>query len=160
MKKELSQTLELHFLPGFPARFGPSDKPFKALIGIGGNVGHVTRRFKKLLRYLARYPRIDVVATSPILKNPPFGYLDQPDFHNALLVIRTDMTPQRLLQSLLEIEKRFGRVRSFKNAPRTLDLDIIFFELKKVYNKRLTIPHPHWKTRESVLIPMLYLPNR
>jgi len=160
LKKRLSPTLELEFRQEFPARFRPSGKRYTALIGVGGNVGNVPRRFKKLLRYLERFPLIDVTATSPILKNQPFGYLEQPDFYNAVFVIRTDLTPDRLLRHLLWIEKRFGRVRSFKNAPRTLDLDIIFFESKKVYNKRLSIPHPHWRTRESVLIPMIYLSNR
>ena len=157
MTKRLSPTLELHFIAGFPGHFPTGRKRHTALIGIGGNVGDVPRRFKRLLRYFREFPRIDVAATSPILKNPPFGYTDQPDFYNAVMLIRTDLTPMKLLRDLLRIEKRFGRVRSFPNAPRTLDLDIIFFESKKMYNKILTIPHPHWNERDSVLIPMIYL---
>lgn len=159
MIRRLGPGLELITLPRFPARFPPRGMRHHALIGIGGNVGNTPRRFKRLLNYLARYPGINVTAASPLLKNPPFGFTDQPDFYNGVLVIETDMTPMQLLRDLMRIEKRFGRVRSFKNAPRTLDLDIIFFEFKKVYNKTLTIPHPHWHQRESVLIPMLYLPE-
>lgn len=160
MMRRLGPGLELLFLPRFPCRFSPSGKRHQALIGIGGNVGNTVRRFKRLLNYFRSYPHIRVTAASPILKNPPFGYTDQEDFYNAVLVIETDLTPMQLLRDLMKIEKRFGRVRSFKNAPRTLDLDIIFFEFKKVYNKTLTIPHPYWHQRESVLIPMLYLPKR
>jgi 2-amino-4-hydroxy-6-hydroxymethyldihydropteridine diphosphokinase len=148
---------ELYFIRRFPGRFPTRTKRHTALIGIGGNVGNVPRRFKQLLNYLREFPAIDVAATSAILKNPPFGYTDQPDFYNALFLIRTDLSPMRLLRCLQQIEKRFGRVRSFPNAPRTLDLDIIFFESKKMYNKTLTIPHPHWNERDSVLIPMIYL---
>ncbi len=157
MIRRLSPELTLYFGGGFPARLAPSSKRHEALIGIGGNVGHVRRRFKQLLHYLRSFPAIDVVATSPVLQNPPFGYLDQADFFNAVLIIRTNLEPLPLLRTLLHIEKRFGRRRSFPNAPRTLDLDIIFFESKKLYNKQLTIPHPHWKERESVLIPMSHL---
>lgn len=160
MTRHLGPGLELLTLPLFPATFSPRGRRHRALIGIGGNVGNTVRRFKRLLNYLERYPHIDVIAASPILKNPPFGYTEQPDFYNAVLVIETHWTPMQLLRDLMRIETRFGRVRSFKNAPRTLDLDIIFFEFKKVYNKTLTIPHPHWHQRESVLIPMLYLPRK
>jgi len=157
LTRRLSPELELHFIARYPGRFRTRKRRHTALIGIGGNVGNVPRRFKRLLNYLRDFPAIDVAATSPILKNPPFGYTDQPDFYNAIMLIRTDLTPMNLLRTLLRIEKRFGRVRSFPNAPRTLDLDIIFFELKKLYNKTLTIPHPHWNERDSVLIPMIYL---
>ncbi len=160
MTRRLGPGLELRFLPRFPAAFPASNRRHRALVGIGGNVGNTERRFKRLLNYLRSYPKIRIVATSPVLKNPPFGFTEQADFYNAVVVIETDLTPLQLLHDLMRIEKRFGRVRSFKNAPRTLDLDIIFFEFKKVYNKILTIPHPYWHQRESVLIPMLYLPRR
>lgn len=160
MRKDLGPGLELLSLPRFPGTFQPKGKRHRALIGIGGNVGHTLRRFKRLLNYLQNLHAIHVIAASPVLKNPPFGFTEQEDFYNAVLVIETDLTPMQLLRELMRIEKRFGRVRTFKNAPRTLDLDIIFFEFKKVYNKILTIPHPYWHQRESVLIPMLYLPRR
>jgi len=61
-----------------------------------------------------------------------------------------------LLRRVLWIEKRFGRKRSFKNAPRTLDMDIIFFENLIIYNKQLAVPHPEYKNRASVLLPMTH----
>ncbi len=70
------------------------------------------------------------------------------------------MRPRELLEFLLRTEKRFGRRRSFANAPRTLDLDLIFFDRVKMKTPRLTLPHPHWAERESVLIPLQLLAKR
>ena len=108
------------------------------------------RRFEHLLVALKRVAGVDVVRSSAILRNPPFGYLKQPFFYNAVLVVRTLLEPHRLLTLLQQMEKRFGRRRSFANAPRTLDLDIIFFDGRVIHSKRLTVPHPHWHERQSV----------
>jgi 2-amino-4-hydroxy-6-hydroxymethyldihydropteridine diphosphokinase len=141
----------------YPNRYKSSNLRFNVLIGIGANVGNCTRRFKKLYLYLQKFPKIDIVKTSLILKNPPFGYLQQNDFYNLLIHIKTNLYPNELLKTLQHIEKHFKRKRVFKNSPRTLDLDIIFFETKKIYNNRLIIPHYDWKNRSSVLIPLLLL---
>ncbi len=125
------------------------------LIGVGGNMGDVKRRFSHLLHFLRRQKKIRVCQTSSILKNPPFGYLDQPFFHNAVIAVKTSMQPYELLAYLQHIEKRFGRVRSFKDAPRTLDLDILFFDNREIQSRDLVIPHKEWYKRKSVLIPMM-----
>jgi 2-amino-4-hydroxy-6-hydroxymethyldihydropteridine diphosphokinase len=138
----------------FPASIKKSNKKNKALIGIGCNIGNCIRRFKKLYLFLNSHPKIDVIQTSIIYKNPPFGYLDQPWFYNSVMVIRTNLSPMELLNFLLYVEKKFGRKRSFKNAPRTLDLDIIMYNNVKLNTKRLVLPHPHFKKRDSVLIPL------
>lgn len=114
------------------------------------------KKIKNLYFALQRDCHIDVCFTSYIIKNPAFGYSEQPDFFNAIACISTDLPPLGLLRRLLWIEKRFGRKRSFKNAPRTLDLDIIFFENLIMYNKELILPHPEYKNRASVLLPMTY----
>ncbi len=126
----------------------------QALLGIGGNVGDTIRRFERLYLFWVKSPYITVVETSPILRNPPFGYLDQDDFYNALVTIQTNLTPIQLLDYILRVEKRFGRKRSFANAPRTLDIDMIFYDQRKVDKPRLTVPHPHWRERDSVVIPL------
>jgi 2-amino-4-hydroxy-6-hydroxymethyldihydropteridine diphosphokinase len=95
--------------------------------------------------------------TAPILKNPPFGYIEQEDFYNSLILIETDLYPQQLLKILLSVEKIFGRKRSFKNAPRTLDIDIIFFGNERLKSNHLTLPHSRWIERDSILIPLYYL---
>ncbi len=152
--KRMDERLSLFKTRNFPASFASSHLPFRAVIGIGGNVGDVMRRFEHLLVTLKRAAGVDVVRSSAILKNPPFGYLQQPFFYNAVLEIRTRFEPHRLLRLLQQTEKRFGRRRSFANAPRTLDLDIIFFDGRTISTKRLSVPHPHWQERQSVVIPM------
>ncbi len=137
-----------------------SNKQHCATIGIGGNIGDVKERFKKLYFYLQQSNIVDVVATSPILKNPPFGYLDQPYFYNAIIILRTDLNPFDLLRYLLFVEKRFKRIRAFKDSPRTLDLDMIFYDKISIKTKRLTLPHPQFQKRESVLIPLGLLKYR
>ena len=70
-------------------------------------------------------------------------------------MIKTSLTPHRLLKLLQRIEHRFGRKRSFKDAPRTLDLDILFFGDKTMHTKDLILPHPGWSKRQSVLVPLM-----
>lgn len=125
-----------------------------ALLGIGGNIGDTVRRFEHLYNFLLKSPFVTVVETSPILRNPPFGYLDQDDFYNAVIDIRTALQPMLLLRYLLRVERHFGRKRSFANAPRTLDIDILFYEDRKMDTPRLTLPHPHWRERDSVRLPL------
>lgn len=157
MTKTLDFKHRLIFSNYFPKTFKKSRKSHRVLLGIGGNVGDTLFLFKRLVCYLQKDKRLDLLKTSPILINPPFGYLEQNDFNNALLVVKTNLEPGQLLKRVLYIEKKFGRKRSFKNAPRTLDIDIIFFENKRVYNKELIVPHPKWKQRSSVLIPLVKL---
>ena len=129
----------------------------KAILGIGGNIGKTILIFKKLLLYLKSNPSISLHKTSPLLINPAFGYTKQKDFHNGLLFVSTNMQAKYLLSYILRIEKRLGRTRDFKNAPRTIDIDIIEFGNKKINTDNLIIPHPLYKERKSVIIPMSFL---
>lgn len=132
----------------------------QVLLGIGGNVGDVVRRFEHLFYYLKRSSLVRVIETAPILKNPPFGYTEQEDFFNSLILIETFLKPKALLRYVLRVEKIFGRKRLFKDGPRTLDIDIIFYENVVMETKSLTLPHPGWKDRESVLIPLQYISKK
>ena len=127
---------------------------YRAILGVGGNVGDPRRRIEHLWIYLGRLSQVKRVQSGVILKNPPFGYLAQEDFYNTVIEISTSLTSRQLLRLVWRIEKRFGRVRSFANAPRTLDLDIIFFDNQTIDYPELKIPHPHWKKRSSVVIPL------
>jgi 2-amino-4-hydroxy-6-hydroxymethyldihydropteridine diphosphokinase len=164
-KKRIRTLQNMRFLKWHKSRFFPISRSrrdeFKhtAFIGIGGNIGNVQKRFDALFRYFASAPSVYALKTSPILQNPPFGYLKQNDFFNAVMVVQTSMSAQRLLKFLLHAEKIFGRERSFKNAPRTLDLDIIFFDTANFMQKNIIIPHPKWQERLSVLLP-LYMIER
>jgi len=142
----------------FPKIFTTHCQNSVALIGVGGNVGDCKRRFSRVLVKLKRDKKFKVIATSIIFKNPPFGYLEQADFFNTLFLIDTKMYPMELLEYLQRVENHFGRVREFKDSPRTLDLDIIFYEKRKINKSpKLIIPHPHWRDRESVTLPLAYL---
>jgi len=155
MRKVLGDDLELYYEYPYPfINRKKFDKRHIVTVGIGGNIGNVKRRFKKLFLYLQKNRSVDIIKTSPILKNPPFGFVQQNDFLNAVMVLRTDMYPKEFLKFALHTEKIFARKRSFKNAPRTLDIDIIFFDKMAVNKKDLQIPHPKWNQRISVTIPL------
>lgn len=157
MKKRLSSQLYLIKTVSFAKYFQRGSKKHKVILGVGGNVGNSLRIFHKLLIFFQRSKFVELIQTSPILKNPPFGYLDQPDFYNCVVVVKTDLNPHAFLRYILAVEKKFKRKRSFKDAPRSLDLDIIFFSNFVIQTDDLTIPHPKWSERESVVIPLRYL---
>ncbi len=129
----------------------------KALVGVGGNVGDVIRRLEHLYWFLKRSRHVTLLKSAPILRNPPFGFLEQADFYNSMLLLSTSLSPRELLRYLLHVERKFGRKRSIKDGPRTLDLDIIFYDDIQIDSKTLKIPHPDWMNRDSVLIPMKYM---
>ncbi len=152
INKRLTSFYNLHFPYTAHAK---SRHRYETVVGIGGNVGDVRRRFEHLLVVLQKDKRVSVVKTSLILKNPPFGYTDQDDFFNSILVLKTSMQPRVFLRYLLRLEKKFGRKRTFENAPRTLDLDIIFFDNRTIHTQDLIVPHPFYAQRESVMIPLI-----
>lgn len=158
LKRVLDNKHTLIFSRSFPMRIQKNPAfAHTAILGIGGNIGDTVRRFERLVNYLRHSRFVQLTQTAPILKNPPFGYTDQADFYNSVMVVKTNLTPKALLGYILRIEKRFGRKRLFKDAPRTLDIDIIFFDEVQIESDRLTLPHPGWKERDSVLIPLSYL---
>jgi len=156
IKRKLSQSLTTYKSLQFPCLRVQKDTHhrYQAVVGIGGNMGDMKRRFNHLFVYLKREKRCSVVATSLLLKNPPFGYVHQDDFLNAVMVIQTSLQPREFLRFLLRVEKHFGRKREFANGPRTLDLDIIFFDNRIINTQELRVPHPHWFKRNSVVIPL------
>jgi 2-amino-4-hydroxy-6-hydroxymethyldihydropteridine diphosphokinase len=158
--KALNESLTLIKRPLFPAKYKASSKRYSVTLGVGGNIGDLVRRLERLSVFLKKSERCDLVLTGPILKNPPFGYTDQDDFYNSVIVVKTNLQPKGFLKYVLEVERKFGRKRSFANAPRTLDIDMIFYEDRQMNRKELTLPHPHWHKRESVVIPMAYMERR
>ena len=162
MKRKIDNDLILYFTPLYPSKLSiKSNKTYDVFLGIGGNIGDVKKRFNKLFIALQNDKRFDIIQTSPLLKNPPFGYIKQNDFLNGVIRIKTNLPPFVLLKEMQRYENRFKRVRSFKNAPRTLDIDIIFIRKnnKEIYmnNPILTLPHYGYKDRKSVQIPLLFL---
>ena len=160
MKKKLSKKLTLYYTDNFPRKLkSNSNKKYLVTIGIGGNIGNTKKIFDKLFLCLKQDKRINIIMTSPLLRNPPFGFLDQNDFLNGIITLKTNLAPNDFLKNMQRLEKRYGRKRSFQDAPRTLDIDIIFFDNKKINTKNLIIPHKDWANRESVIIPLNYMKN-
>ncbi len=155
MKKKLNENLTLYKTSNFPfTSKNKSNKRYYVTIGIGGNMGDVKKTFDKLFLSLMKNTKFDILMTSPLLKNPPFGYLEQNDFLNGIIALKTNLAPNDFLRNMQRLEKRFGRKRSFQDAPRTLDIDIIFFDNKKINTQDLIVPHKDWANRESVIIPL------
>ena len=161
LKRRLDEQHSVFINRFFPySRCKPLEYRHRAVIGVGGNVGDMQRRLMHLWIYLRRITQIYPIRNGVIVRNPPFGYTQQADFDNTVVEIATSLNPRRLLRRLLKIEKHFGRKRSFANAPRTLDLDMIFFDNRTMKTTQLTLPHPGYQERLSVLIPLRSLgPN-
>lgn len=158
MKKKLREDLILFKTNIFPyINKKQSNKKYLVTIGIGGNIGNIKQTFDKLFLSLNRNTKFDIIMTSPLLQNPPFGYLEQNDFLNGIIALKTNLAPNEFLKIMQRLENRFGRKRSFQDAPRTLDIDIIFFDNKKIHTENLIIPHKDWANRESVIIPLNYM---
>lgn len=158
MKKKLTEDLTIYKTSNYPfVSKKNSNKKYHVTIGIGGNIGEVKKTFDKLFLSLMKDTRFDLLMSSPLLKNPPFGYLHQNYFLNGIIALKTNLAPNEFLKNMQRLENRFGRKRSFQDAPRTLDIDIIFFDKKKIETEHLIIPHKDWANRESVIIPLKYM---
>ncbi|MDO5046021.1 2-amino-4-hydroxy-6-hydroxymethyldihydropteridine diphosphokinase [Campylobacter sp.] len=125
-----------------------------AILGLGGNVGDVKSRFDRFYRTLQNDKRLNIVESSEILVNEAFGFKEQADFYNAVVLIQTGLSARKLLKVTANLERRFGRIRSFKNAPRTLDIDILYFSGANRNDAKLTLPHVGAKSRYSVILPL------
>lgn len=126
------------------------------MLGIGGNIGDCLFCFETLFRKISADVRFCILSTSPIYRNPPFGYEQQNDFFNATMQIATSCGVTEMFRMIFYWERCFGRGRKrvFKNAPRTLDVDLLWFNQMKISWPYLHLPHPQWHNRESVLIPL------
>lgn len=124
-----------------------------AYIAIGSNIGDRQKALEDALNQIEK-EGIKVTRVSSFYETLPYGYTDQPPFLNGAIEVQTTLSARELLKTLLSIEKDLGRVRQFKWGPRTIDLDIIFFN-NEVYNEPdLIIPHPDMQNRSFVLTPL------
>lgn len=94
------------------------------------------------------------ITVSPIYESVPVGYLEQPLFLNGVVHVKTNVSPTQLLADLQNIEKHLGRKRSFPNAPRTIDLDILLYDDRVITTPELVVPHPRMHERLFVLAPL------
>jgi len=125
-----------------------------AYIGLGANLDEPEQQVRAGLQELALLPETRVAAISSLYRSAPVGFLDQPDFVNAVVRLETALPARVLLDALLRIEQRRGRLREFTNAPRTLDLDLLLYGDEEVTEPGLTIPHPRMHERAFVIVPL------
>lgn len=124
-------------------------------IGIGSNLGNRRDNINKALELLKSHSGIVIEKFSSIIETEPIGGPAQGKYLNAVVKIQASLSPKELLKILQDIENQLGRVRAVKNAPRTIDLDILLFG-ELIFNERcLTIPHPRMFERYFVLKPLL-----
>jgi 2-amino-4-hydroxy-6-hydroxymethyldihydropteridine diphosphokinase len=127
----------------------------KVFVGLGSNLADPQVQVSQAMRELDALPQTRVVKCSSLYRSAPVGYLDQPDFINAVVELRTALSPRDVLGELLALEHRCGRTRDFINAPRTLDLDVLLYDDLRHHEHGLTIPHPQMHLRAFVLQPLL-----
>jgi 2-amino-4-hydroxy-6-hydroxymethyldihydropteridine diphosphokinase len=126
-----------------------------AYLGIGSNVGDREAHIQKAAALLRENENVQVLAVSSLIETEPVGGVPQGKFLNGALKIKTDLMPNDLLAALKNIERRCGRAKTETNGPRTLDLDILFYDdVVIVDGKTLSIPHPRLHERAFVLIPL------
>jgi 2-amino-4-hydroxy-6-hydroxymethyldihydropteridine diphosphokinase len=128
----------------------------RAYIGLGANLGDAPAALRAAAQALAVLAHTRLVAVSSYYRSAPID-AQGPDFINAVASVDTRRTPLALLSDLQAIEDAAGRQRPFANAPRTLDLDLLFFGQLRCTSTALTLPHPRWLQRAFVVLPLLEL---
>lgn len=125
-----------------------------AWVGLGSNLAAPREQLESALAGLAALPETRVLRVSSFYRTAPVGYAGQPDFINAVAAIETGLAPRALLEALLDIERRHGRVRTIANGPRTLDLDLLLHGDQRIDEPGLTLPHPRMHERAFVMVPL------
>ncbi len=124
----------------------------RVYLALGSNLGDRLANLEQALKALPPAARVE--AFSPVYETDPWGYTDQPAFLNMVACLRTAFSPQALLDFLKRLETRLGRRPTFKNGPRLIDLDILFYDDWVLDEPGLKIPHPHLHERGFVLAPL------
>lgn len=130
--------------------------PARAFVGLGANLGDPRAAVTDALRQLAALPGSTLVAASSLYRTAPIDATGPP-FVNAVAELRTTLSPHDLLHRLQAIEQAHGRERPYRNAPRTLDLDLLLFDSFVLDDAELTLPHPRLHQRAFVLVPLAEL---
>jgi 2-amino-4-hydroxy-6-hydroxymethyldihydropteridine diphosphokinase len=126
----------------------------RCFIALGANLGDPVQTVTAAIAALRGLAQTEFVAASSLYRTAPVGLKHQPDFINAVVELVAVSPAPTLLQSLFEIEARFGRQRSVRNAPRTLDLDLLLYGDERSDDPQLTLPHPRLHQRAFVLAPL------
>jgi 2-amino-4-hydroxy-6-hydroxymethyldihydropteridine diphosphokinase len=131
-------------------------KTERVFVGLGANLGDARATLEHAMDALAALPQTQLVAQSSLYRTAPVQ-ANGPDFINAVVELQTALQPLPLLQALHAIESAHGRERPYRNAPRTLDLDLLLFGQRVLQLPGLEVPHPRLQQRAFVLQPLLEL---
>jgi len=123
-----------------------------AYLGLGSNLGDRKQNLAQALELVSQ--QVVVEQLSSVYETEPVGYKQQSLFLNAVCRISTELSPERLLGLAKEIEAKLGRIPSFPNAPRLIDIDILFYGDEVVSSRELIVPHPRLAERAFVLVPL------
>jgi 2-amino-4-hydroxy-6-hydroxymethyldihydropteridine diphosphokinase len=125
----------------------------RVFVGLGSNLGDAVATVRAALQALGEVPRTRCVARSSLYCSAPVD-AHGADYINAVAQLQTHLLPEALLQALLALEDRFERQRPYRNAPRTLDLDLLLYGQRRLATPTLTLPHPRMHERAFVLLPL------
>lgn len=128
-------------------------EPVTAFVGLGANLGDAQRALQDALAALARLPDTQLVRSSRVYRSAPVD-AGGPDYLNAVAQVQTRLGAPELLAQLQQLERAAGRERPYRNAPRTLDLDLLLFGDAYIDSVALTVPHPRLRERAFVLLPL------
>jgi len=128
--------------------------PVMACVALGANLGDAVATVQQALRDVLALPETQLFKASSLYRSAPYE-AQGPDFINAVALVHTQLSPLELLHVLQALELQSGRERPYKNAPRTLDLDLIFYGDVTLATPELTVPHPRWHERAFVLHPLV-----
>ena len=128
-----------------------------AYVGLGANLGPREVTLLRAVDLLGASPGVDVLRVSQLRETEPVGVVDQPPFLNGAVAISTTLEPRALLELLLEIERKLGRVRDERWGPRTVDLDLLVYGGEVVDEPGITVPHPRLAERRFALEPLAEL---
>ncbi|MFD4931086.1 2-amino-4-hydroxy-6-hydroxymethyldihydropteridine diphosphokinase [Peribacillus butanolivorans] len=124
-------------------------------LSIGSNLGDRLVTIQSAFRLLDENSHIKLVACSSLYETDPVGYADQDCFLNAVFKVKTDLKPEELLRTCMQIEQELGRKREVRWGPRTLDLDILLYNHENIETEILSVPHPRMQERAFVLVPLM-----
>ena len=125
----------------------------RAYVGLGANLGDAPATLEAALQEIGQIRLSRIVARSSLYRSAPVD-ANGPDFINAVVALETTLAPRELLDALRAIERAHGRERPFRNAPRTLDLDLLLYGDRVIANDALIVPHPRLHERAFVLVPL------
>jgi len=125
----------------------------KTYLLLGSNMGNSQKQLSKAIGFIEKQIG-KIIRRSGLYATAAWGNTNQPDFLNQVIIVQTKLTAAQTMQTILGIEKKMGRLRTVKNAPRIIDIDILFFNKEIIDEEQLTVPHPQLQNRRFVLVPL------